>query len=77
MKLNISVHLLNNYKSVKRGGVVINLKNQTPVGNPNTKFRPSETGYAAARELVNTAKWTIGLTFGIPDPPAPPEEEEL
>ena len=50
----------------------INLKNQRSVDNPDIRFRPSETGYAAARQLVNNG-WSIGLTFGIPDEP----EEEL
>ena len=70
---NILVDLLDNWKSIKRGGVTINLKNQRSETNPDIRFRPSETGYAAARELVNNG-WSIGLTFGIPDEP---EEEEL
>tara|TARA_A100001388_G_scaffold271494_1_gene250375 strand:+ start:3318 stop:6032 length:2715 start_codon:yes stop_codon:yes gene_type:complete len=70
---NILVDLLDNWKSVKRGGVTINLKNQRSETNPDIRFRPSETGYAAARELVNNG-WSIGLTFGIPDEP---EEEVL
>ena len=64
--------LLANWQAVKRGGVTINLKNQRSVDNPDVRFRPSEIGYAAARQLVNNG-WSIGLTFGIPDPP----EEEL
>ena len=72
---NILVDLLNNWTSIKRGGVTINLKNQTPQGDPNIRFRPSEIGYAAARQLVNNG-WSIGLTFGIPDPPEEIEEEE-
>ena len=47
-------------------------ENQRREKNPDIRFRPSETGYAAARELVNNG-WSIGLTFGIPDEP----EEEL
>ena len=69
---NILVDLLENWDSVRRGGVTINLKNQRSVDNPDIRFRPSETGYAAARQLVNNG-WSIGLTFGIPDEP----EEEL
>ena len=69
---NILVDLLDNWKSIKRGGVTINLKNQRSQTNPDIRFRPSETGYAAARQLVSNG-WSIGLTFGIPDPP----EEEL
>ena len=70
---NILVDLLDNWKSIRRGGVTINLKNQRSETNPDIRFRPSETGYAAARELVNNG-WSIGLTFGIPDEP---EEEVL
>jgi len=69
---NILVDLLDNWKSIKRGGVTINLKNQRSETNPDIRFRPSEIGYAAARQLVSNG-WSIGLTFGIPDPP----EEEL
>ena len=69
---NILVDLLENWNSVKRGGVTINLKNQRSVDDPDVRFRPSEIGYAAARQLVNNG-WSIGLTFGIPDPP----EEEV
>ena len=69
---NILVDLLDNWKSIRRGGVTINLKNQRSETNPDIRFRPSETGYAAARQLVSNG-WSIGLTFGIPDPP----EEEL
>ena len=69
---NILVDLLNNWKSIKRGGVTINLKNQRSETNPDIRFRPSEIGYVAARQLVNNG-WSIGLTFGIPEPP----EEEV
>ena len=69
---NILIDLLENWNSVKRGGVTINLKNQRSVDDPDIRFRPSETGYAAARQLVNNG-WSIGLTFGIPDEP----DEEL
>ena len=69
---NILVDLLENWNSVKRGGVTINLKNQRSVDDPDIRFRPSEIGYAAARQLVNNG-WSIGLTFGIPPEP----EEEL
>ena len=69
---NILVDLLDNWKSIRRGGVTINLKNQRSQTNPDIRFRPSETGYAAARQLVNNG-WSIGLTFGIPEPP----EEEV
>ena len=69
---NILVDLLENWNSIKRGGVTINLKNQRTEDNPDVRFRPSEIGYAAARQLVNNG-WSIGLTFGIPDEP----EEEL
>ena len=69
---NILVDLLENWNSIKRGGVTINLKNQRTEDNPDVRFRPSEIGYAAARQLVSNG-WSIGLTFGIPDEP----EEEL
>ena len=68
---NILVDLLDNWESIKRGGVTINLKNQSSQENPEILFRPSETGYTAARQLVNNG-WSIGLTFGIP--PEPDEE---
>ena len=69
---NILVDLLENWNSIKRGGVTINLKNQRTEDDPDVRFRPSEIGYAAARQLVSNG-WSIGLTFGIPDEP----EEEL
>ena len=69
---NILVDLLENWNSIKRGGVTINLKNQRTEDDPDVRFRPSEIGYAAARQLVSNG-WSIGLTFGIPDPP----EEEV
>ena len=69
---NILVDLLENWNSVKRGGVTINLKNQRSETNPDIRFRPSETCYVAARQLVSNG-WSIGLTFGIPEPP----EEEV
>ena len=65
---NILVDLLANWNSINRGRVTINLKNQTSITNNNITIFPSETGYAAARVLVNKG-WSIGLTGGIPDEP--------
>ena len=69
---NILVDLLDNWKSIKRGGVTINLKNQTSESNKSIQLFPSEDGggYAAARKLISKG-WTIGITGGIP-----PEPEE-
>ena len=62
--------LLANWQAVKRGGVTINLKNQTSLQNSNVQLTPSETGFAAARFLVSKG-WSIGITGGIPDEPEP------
>ena len=51
---NILIDLHTNWESVKRGGVSINLKNQTNGQNGVTMF-PSEVGYAKARIL--RSKW--------------------
>ena len=63
---NILVDLLDNWTSINRGGVSINLKNQTN-GSGSLAF-PSETGYAAARTLASKG-WSIGLSGGIPPEP--------
>ena len=63
---NILVDLVDNWTSINRGGVSINLKNQTN-GSGSLAF-PSETGYAAARTLASKG-WSIGLSGGIPPEP--------
>ena len=63
---NILVDLLDNWTSINRGGVSINLKNQTNSGG-SLAF-PSEIGYAAARTLASKG-WSIGLSGGIPPEP--------
>ena len=61
-----------NYDSTPRGGVTINLKNQTSESNQSIQLLPSEDGggFKAARKLISKG-WTIGITNGIP-----PEPEE-
>jgi len=63
---NILVDLLDNWTSINRGGVSINLKNQT--NSSGALAFPSEIGYAAARTLVSKG-WSIGLSGGIPPEP--------
>ena len=63
---NILVDLVDNWTSINRGGVSINLKNQTN-SNGSLAF-PSEIGYAAARTLASKG-WSIGLSGGIPPEP--------
>ena len=63
---NILVDLLDNWTSINRGGVSINLKNQT--NSSGSLAFPSETGYAAARTLASKG-WSIGLSGGIPPEP--------
>ena len=63
---NILVDLLANWTSINRGGVSINLKNQT--NSSGTLMFPSAVGYAAARTLVSKG-WSIGLSGGIPPEP--------
>ena len=60
---NILVDLLDNWTSINRGGVSINLKNQT--NSSGVLIFPSAIGYAAARTLVSKG-WSIGLSGGIP-----------
>jgi len=69
---NLLIDLEKNYDTTPRGGVTINLKNQTSESNQNIQLLPSEDGggYAAARKLISKG-WTIGITGGIP-----PEPEE-
>ena len=69
---NILIDLEKNYDTTPRGGVTINLKNQTNESNQSIQLLPSEDGggYAAARKLISKG-WTIGITGGIP-----PEPEE-
>ena len=64
---NILVDLVDNWTSINRGGVSINLKNQT---NPDgTLVFPSvAVGYPAARTLASKG-WSIGLSGGIPPEP--------
>ena len=63
---NILVDLVDNWTSINRGGVSINLKNQT--NSSGTLIFPSEIGYAAARTLASKG-WSIGLSGGIPPEP--------
>ena len=63
---NILVDLLDNWTSINRGGVSINLKNQT--NSSGVLAFPSEIGYAAARTLASKG-WSIGLSGGIPPEP--------
>ena len=69
---NILIDLHTNWNAIKRGGVSINLKNQT-VNDPNSPNNgatifPSEVGYAKAR-ILEANGWSIGLTGGIPEEP--------
>jgi len=63
---NILVDLHTNWNAIKRGGVSINLKNQT--NSSGALAFPSEVGYAKARILVANG-WSIGLSGGIPPEP--------
>ena len=63
---NILIDLHANWESVKRGGVSINLKNQT--NSDGVTMFPSEVGYAKAR-ILEANGWSIGLTGGIPEEP--------
>jgi Leucine-rich repeat (LRR) protein len=63
---NILVDLVDNWTSINRGGVSINLKNQT--NSSGVLIFPSAIGYAAARTLVSKG-WSIGLSGGIPPEP--------
>ena len=60
---NILIDLHSNWKDVKRGGVSINLKNQT---NNDANVNPTEAGYEKARILVANG-WIIGLSNAIPE----------
>ena len=63
---NILIDLHSNWNSIKRGGVSINLKNQT--NTSGSLAFPSEAGYSKARILVANG-WSIGLSGGIPPEP--------
>ena len=63
---SILIDLHANWESVKRGGVSINLKNQT--NSDGVTMFPSEVGYAKAR-ILEANGWSIGLTGGIPEEP--------
>ena len=63
---NILIDLHSNWDSIKRGGVSINLKNQT--NTSGALAFPSEAGYSKARILVANG-WSIGLSGGIPPEP--------
>ena len=63
---NILVDLVDIWTSINRGGVSINLKNQT--NSSGVLIFPSAIGYAAARTLVSKG-WSIGLSGGIPPEP--------
>ena len=64
---NILIDLHSNWNSIKRGGVSINLKNQTNTGG--ALIFPSEAGFEKARILVANG-WSIGISGGIPPEPA-------
>ena len=70
---NILIDLHANWESIKRGGVSINLKEQT-VDNPDAsndgaKVFPTEAGYSKARILVANG-WILGIDGDIPPEPA-------
>tara|TARA_B100000927_G_scaffold191158_1_gene154165 strand:- start:988 stop:3765 length:2778 start_codon:yes stop_codon:yes gene_type:complete len=77
---NILIDLHKNWNTIKRGGVSINIKNQT-VNDPNAsnngaQIFPTEAGFSKARILVANG-WSIGISGGIPPEPEPePESEE-
>ena len=77
---NILIDLHKNWNTTKRGGVSINIKNQT-VNDPNAsnngaQIFPTEAGFSKARILVANG-WSIGISGGIPPEPEPePESEE-
>jgi len=69
---NILIDLHKNWESIKRGGVSINLKNQT-VNQPGASNNgdlvfPTEAGFSKAR-ILQANGWTIGISGGIPDEP--------
>ena len=69
---NILIDLHTNWESIKRGGVSINLKEQT-VNDPNAsnngaKVFPTEAGYSKARILVANG-WILGIDGDIPPEP--------
>ena len=66
---NMLVDLVDNWTSINRGGVSINLKNQT--NSSGSLIFPSEIGYDAARTLASKG-WSIGLSGGIPPEPTDP-----
>ncbi len=63
---NILIDLHKNWESIKRGGVSINLKNQTNASG--VQIVPSEAGFKKAR-ILEANGWSIGITFGIPPEP--------
>ena len=63
---NILIDLHSNWNSINRGGVSINLKNQTNSGG--ALIFPSEAGFEKARILVANG-WSIGVSGGIPPEP--------
>jgi len=63
---NILIDLHKNWESIKRGGVSINLKNQT--NTSGVQIVPSEAGFKKAR-ILEANGWSIGITFGIPPEP--------
>ena len=76
---NILIDLYKNWSAIKRGGVSINMKNQTvddpDAINDGALMFPTEAGYSKARILVANG-WTIGLSGAIPPEPIIEEEEE-
>ena len=70
---NILIDLHTNWESIKRGGVSINLKEQTvndsDASNNGAKVFPTEAGFSKAR-ILEANGWTIGIDGGIPDEPA-------
>ena len=70
---NILIDLHTNWESIKRGGVSINLKEQT-VNNPSAsnngdKVFPTEAGFSKAR-ILEANGWILGIDGGIPPEPA-------
>ena len=76
---NILIDLYKNWNSIRRGGVSINMKNQTvddpDAINDKALMFPTEAGFSKARILVANG-WTIGISGGIPPEPIIEDEEE-
>ena len=70
---NILIDLHTNWESIKRGGVSVNLKEQTvndpSASNNGDKVFPTEAGYSKAR-ILEANGWILGIDGGIPPEPA-------